>query len=192
MKWMIGHNSTVYSPISINSAGPVICDGPAEILVLVTSQSCRDMPKIFYISHMITKWIRHTMKIAVTIVTFQHFEVPCDAWLLNWMKWYSMYSFVKMWWSSVDSSGLQWTPVDSGDTFVSPLSFLWVFHRSPPESTGVHRSPLEFTGVQWYKGGGGKVLHTAPCTYWPESCPSCPGWEKSLPPTTPTLPKSCG
>jgi len=69
-------------------------DGPAEILVSATSQSCCDMPKtlgifwqfsaagdekISYISHMITKWIQHTMKIAVTIMTFQHFEVPHDA-----------------------------------------------------------------------------------------------------------------
>ena len=34
-----------YYTISINSAGPVTCDGPAKILVLVTSQSCHDMPK---------------------------------------------------------------------------------------------------------------------------------------------------
>jgi len=71
-------------------------------------------------------------------------------WLLNWMKWYNMYNFVKMWWSSVDSGELQWTPVDSGDTFVSPLSFLWVFHRSPLESTGVHWSSLESSDI---KGG---------------------------------------
>jgi hypothetical protein len=31
--------------ISINSAGPVTRDGPAEILVSATSQSCRDMLK---------------------------------------------------------------------------------------------------------------------------------------------------
>jgi len=34
-----------YCTISINSAGPVTRDGPAEILVSATSQSCRDMPK---------------------------------------------------------------------------------------------------------------------------------------------------
>jgi hypothetical protein len=34
-----------YCTISINSAGPVTRDGPAEILVSATSQSCRDMLK---------------------------------------------------------------------------------------------------------------------------------------------------
>ena len=38
---------------------------------------------------MITKWIRHTRKIAVTTVTFQLFGGPRDTWLPNWMKWYS-------------------------------------------------------------------------------------------------------
>jgi hypothetical protein len=37
----------VYSTISFNSAGPVMCDGPAEIFVSAPSQSCRDMPKKF-------------------------------------------------------------------------------------------------------------------------------------------------
>jgi hypothetical protein len=36
---------TAYCTISFNSAGPVTRDGPAEILVSATSQSCRDMPK---------------------------------------------------------------------------------------------------------------------------------------------------
>ena len=47
-----------------------------------------------------------------------------------------MYNIAKMW----------WTPVDSGDTFVSPLSFLWVYHWSPVESSDIRG------------GGGGKVL----------------------------------
>jgi hypothetical protein len=34
-----------YCTISINSAGPVTRDGPAEILVSATSQSCCDMPE---------------------------------------------------------------------------------------------------------------------------------------------------
>jgi hypothetical protein len=74
--------------------GPVTRDGPAEILVSATSQTCRDMSKIsekfwqfcaagaqatkfFYcIGHMI---IRHLTKIAVTTVTFQSFGGPRDA-----------------------------------------------------------------------------------------------------------------
>ena len=39
---------------------------------------------------MITKWIWHTRKIAMTTVTFQHFGGPHDVWLPNWMKWYSI------------------------------------------------------------------------------------------------------
>ena len=36
---------TSYCTISINSAGPVTCDGPAENLVSVTTQSSHDIPK---------------------------------------------------------------------------------------------------------------------------------------------------
>ena len=35
----------VYCAISINLAGPMMCDGPAEILVLATSQNSCNMPK---------------------------------------------------------------------------------------------------------------------------------------------------
>ena len=45
--------------------------------------------KIFYIGHVITKWIQHLTIIAMTIMTFQRHEEPCDAWL-NWSKWYSI------------------------------------------------------------------------------------------------------
>jgi len=38
-------NYLYYCTISINSAGPVTRDGPAEIMVSATSQSCHDMPK---------------------------------------------------------------------------------------------------------------------------------------------------
>ena len=38
-----------YCIISFNSAGPVTCDGPAEILVLTTSQNRRDKPKFWEI-----------------------------------------------------------------------------------------------------------------------------------------------
>ena len=37
--------SLYYCTISINSAGPVTRDGPAENLVSATTQSCRDIPK---------------------------------------------------------------------------------------------------------------------------------------------------
>jgi len=44
--WLHGNRRhRCYCTISINSAGPVTCDGPAEILVSATSRSCRDMPK---------------------------------------------------------------------------------------------------------------------------------------------------
>jgi hypothetical protein len=38
-----------YCTISFNSAGPVTRDGPAEILVSATSQSCCEMPKFWEI-----------------------------------------------------------------------------------------------------------------------------------------------
>ena len=69
-------------------------------MVSATSQFCRDMyknfgslvpqaTKNFYIRHMITKWFRHFAKMAMTIVTFRRFWKARDAWLTNWLKWYS-------------------------------------------------------------------------------------------------------
>jgi hypothetical protein len=39
------YEKNYYCTISINSAGPVTRDGPAEILVSASSQSRRDMPE---------------------------------------------------------------------------------------------------------------------------------------------------
>jgi len=61
----------------------------AQIFGKFSAVKCCRWRKNLYISHMIAKWIRHTMKIAVTTVTFQHFGGPHDARLPNWMKWYS-------------------------------------------------------------------------------------------------------
>ena len=49
----------------------------------------------------------------------------------------------------MDSGELQWTPVDSGDTFVSPLSFLWVFHWSPLESSDIRGGVKIITQYQY-------------------------------------------
>jgi len=71
----------------------------AQIFGKFSAVKRRRQRKNLYIGHMIAKWIRHTMKIAVTTVTFRHFGGPRDAWLPNWMKWYSMYpsSRFKVW-----------------------------------------------------------------------------------------------
>ena len=71
-----------------------------EVLVSATSQThrdiwrfsavlCRRQQKISIFESQITKWFRHLIKIAVTNVTFQQFGRPRDAWLPNWIKWYS-------------------------------------------------------------------------------------------------------
>ena len=46
--------------------------------------------KNFYIWHVITKWIRHLTKIAVTTMTFQCFEGPLWCMTAKLMKWYSI------------------------------------------------------------------------------------------------------
>jgi len=62
----------------------------AQIFGKFSAVKCRRRWKNLYISHMIAKWIQHTMKIALTTMTFQHFGGPRDVWLPNWMKWYSI------------------------------------------------------------------------------------------------------
>jgi len=89
-----------YCTISFNSAGIVTRDGPTEILVSADAKSGRDMAKIFgslppeaaeiYAYRFVTEnnFSRSTLG-AVTTVTFWYLEGARDAWLPNWMKWYS-------------------------------------------------------------------------------------------------------
>ena len=74
---------------------------------------------------MITKWIRHTRKIAVTTVTFQLFGGPCDAWLPNWMKWYSN-------WNLCDLCSESSRHICDIVTATSATSAILVPHPPPP------------------------------------------------------------
>ena len=67
---------------------------------------------------------------------------PVDSSGLHW----NLLVYVQHCQNVVDSGGLRWTPVDSGDTFVSPLSFLWVYHRSPVESSDIRGGVVKY----WY------------------------------------------
>ena len=111
----LSHHAQHYCTISINSSGTVTHDAPDENMVSATSQFCRDVyknfgslalqaMKNFYIRHMITKWFCHFAKMAVTIVTFCRFWKARDAWLTNWLKWYSMICILEgkiMWWMDI-------------------------------------------------------------------------------------------
>ena len=83
-----------YSPISINSAGPVTHYTPAEILVLAlwpghryTAQNIQQVttrgPKNWGIWRGTRQSIQDLPKLTVTSVTFRQFERPCYAILPN-------------------------------------------------------------------------------------------------------------
>jgi hypothetical protein len=78
-----------YCTISFNLARPMTHDNPAKILVLVSSQSYRDVLKNFgslalqaakYFLFLVCdpRQFWHPTKITVTSMTFQHFGGPCD------------------------------------------------------------------------------------------------------------------
>ena len=62
-----------------------------------------------YIWHVIIKWIRHRTKFSVTTVTFRRFGGPRDAWLTNWLKWYSNLKILRMHTAVIGNQ--QWVPV---------------------------------------------------------------------------------
>jgi len=119
--WKIGLGPIpmwTYCTISFNSAGIVTRDGPTKILV--SADTYRFVTE--------NNFGRSTLG-AVTTVTFRYLEGARDAWLPNWMKWYSKgQNFRACSTQTVSENG--WSVTTSNSKFVRSDAWVSQYHST--------------------------------------------------------------